>query len=151
MECIVGAVIWIACIAAGAAICEEKGRSALEGLMLGLLLGPLGVVISAVLPKDVNALEKRALRSGEMRKCPYCTELVRSQATVCRYCGRDIPIAPLTRVLYTGDGLLAHKCRNCGKTYDLAQVERCPYCEWTEPSRKKIMDTFRRQAAGGSA
>jgi len=151
MECLVGAVIWIVCIAVGMAICQERGRSTLDGLLLGLLLGPIGVIICVVLPTDVNALEKTALRSGEMRKCPYCAEPVRPQATVCRYCGRDIPIAPLQKVLYTGDGLVVQKCRNCGKTYDLAQVERCPFCEWTEPGRKKVLDTYRKQASGGSA
>lgn len=32
-------------------IALEKGRSGTEGLVLGLLLGPLGVVIEAVLPE----------------------------------------------------------------------------------------------------
>ena len=151
MECVVGALIWIVCIAVGMAICQEKGRSALEGLFLGLLLGPIGVIICAVLPRDETTLETSALRSGAMRSCPYCAELVRSQATVCRYCGRDIPIAPLEKLFYTEDGLLALKCRNCGKTYDLAQLERCPYCAWKDPSRKKILDIYKNEAARDAA
>jgi len=34
----------------GAWISGEKGRAAEEGFFLGLLLGPLGLVIAAVLP-----------------------------------------------------------------------------------------------------
>ena len=89
MECLAAAVVWIVCIAAGMAICQEKGRSTLEGLLLALLLGPIGVLVCAVLPKDVNGLEKRALRSGKMRKCPACAELVKRDAKVCHYCGPE--------------------------------------------------------------
>jgi RNA polymerase subunit RPABC4/transcription elongation factor Spt4 len=151
VECIIGPLIWIVCIALSVAISQEKGRSSAEGLLLGLLLGPVGVVISAVLPKNEAALEVRALSSGAMRKCPYCAELVKSQATVCRYCGRDIPIAPLDKVLYTHDGLVAYKCRNCGKAYDLAQLKLCPYCQWSEPSRQSILDAYRKQRASSAS
>ncbi len=25
------------------------------------------------------------------RRCPHCAERIRNEATVCRYCGRDVP------------------------------------------------------------
>jgi DNA-directed RNA polymerase subunit RPC12/RpoP len=151
MECLVVVVGLIVCVAVGAAICQEKGRPALQGVLLGLLLGPIGVVICAILPRNVTALETSGLTSGAMRKCPYCAEPIRSEAVVCRYCGREIPVAALDKVLYTGDGLLAYKCRNCGKTYDLAERDRCPHCQWREPSRKRILDVYKRQAGRDTA
>lgn len=30
---------------------------------------------------------------GELRKCPYCAEMVRVEAKVCKHCGREIPPA----------------------------------------------------------
>jgi hypothetical protein len=43
---------------------------------------------------DHRVLERRSLEQGEMRKCPTCAELVRLQATKCRFCGSDLPAVP---------------------------------------------------------
>jgi len=32
----------------------------------------------------------RTLDTGESRKCQFCAEIIKKEATVCRYCGRDI-------------------------------------------------------------
>jgi uncharacterized membrane protein YeaQ/YmgE (transglycosylase-associated protein family)/RNA polymerase subunit RPABC4/transcription elongation factor Spt4 len=150
MECII-VIAWFVCGLIAAAISEEKGHSAVAGFFLGLLLGPVGVIVAAVISREGAVLEQRAVNSGQMRRCPYCAELVRPQATVCRYCGRDIPIAPLEKLFYTDDGLLLYKCRNCSKTYDLARAESCPYCAWRDPSRRKILDVYRNQATRDTA
>ena len=75
-------------------VAENKGRSSGEGFLLGFLLSIVGVIIEAVLPKaDARTVSGLHLdkKNKELRKCPFCAEMVLSEAVVCRYCSRNLP------------------------------------------------------------
>lgn len=90
--CISGIVMGVICAFIGGSISSSKGRSYGEGFALGFLLGIIGLIIVAVLPKNDTALEESKLTDGTSKKCPYCAEIVKREAVVCKHCGRDLPI-----------------------------------------------------------
>jgi hypothetical protein len=90
----------------GAAIGSSRGRGGL-GFALGMLLGFIGWIFIAVMEPSA---EERLRRTTELanvmqassgaiqqrpesadRACPWCAELIKPAAVVCRFCGRDVP------------------------------------------------------------
>lgn len=68
-------------------ISYKKGNSFWSGFLISLFLSPVvGLVAVLAQSKDVKTLEWRAMRSGELKRCPACAELIKSAATVCRFC-----------------------------------------------------------------
>ena len=69
----------------------SRGRSGFGFFLLSVLLSPLiGIIAALVVKANQSAVEDDLLSRGEMKKCPYCAELVRAEASVCRYCGKEL-------------------------------------------------------------
>jgi hypothetical protein len=79
----------------GMKVWTNKGGSPGGGFFLGGLLGVLGVLI-LVLAKPRQTETDRVARSRGLVLCPNCAELIKGEARVCHYCGRDVAPAPGT-------------------------------------------------------
>lgn len=68
--------IWLLSATIAGSIGGRKGEGG-KAFLVGLLLGPLGVLLAMV-------------SSGDRRPCPHCAEPVRSIAKVCPHCRNAI-------------------------------------------------------------
>jgi hypothetical protein len=74
-------ILWIGINALiGYAIGKSKNAIA-DCVALSVILGPIGWLVALAI-------------KGQVRKCPFCAELVRPEANVCKHCGRDLPAEP---------------------------------------------------------
>ncbi|MDP3720325.1 MAG: zinc ribbon domain-containing protein [Acidobacteriota bacterium] len=80
MDLLIQYLLWVVVFAlVGAAIGQKRGR-ALAGFFLGGLIGPLGWLVLLLGPDY----------SGQFRKCPYCAESVKTEAVICKHCGKSL-------------------------------------------------------------
>lgn len=67
----------------GVAAAQRRGFSIAAGVLGGLILGPFAFLmffVSGVTKDDRHV------------KCPHCAEFIKTEAKVCKHCGRDVAI-----------------------------------------------------------
>lgn len=78
----------------GAAIADRK-LNAVAGFWWGFLLGPIGWIIAALMPKNETAINQAAIAEKREKVCPACLSNIPFAASKCRHCASDQPEAPI--------------------------------------------------------
>jgi hypothetical protein len=73
-----------------AMIARGKGRRFALWWVYGFLLFIVALPHALLLKPNVKQIEEQQAAQG-LRKCPFCAEMIKPDARVCRYCGRDLP------------------------------------------------------------
>ena len=126
-----------------------KGKSGFGYFLLSVLLSPLIGFIAALISKENTAkIEKKEISKGGKRRCPFCAELIKSEAIVCKHCSKDIgKECPQCKQQNVID---ASKCIHCDKLFEDSSKDkknksqevpndRCPKC-WALQTKKDTED-----------
>jgi hypothetical protein len=69
-------------------IAKFKGYSFFAWWIYGVLLAIVAIPHAILIKPSPTAI---AERKGDTRKCPFCAEMVKPEAVVCKHCGKDLP------------------------------------------------------------
>lgn len=100
-------VLWLLCGILGAAMLSGYNKAG-TGFLLGLLLGPFGLLFALLIRSNAKSAEEKkkheeqieAMTSkstnsestdqSDTKECPFCAETIKKKAKFCRYCNKEL-------------------------------------------------------------
>lgn len=80
-------LIWTALSIAVGMFASSRGRSGFGWFLISILFSPLVGFVFVLLAGD----KKKEAEASSLVVCPFCAESIKSEAVVCKHCGKDVP------------------------------------------------------------
>ena len=101
-------------------IAKNKGYSFFGWWIYGSLLFIVALPHVLLKKTDQQEIDRQNLESG-MKKCPYCAEIIRGEAQICKHCNHDVSsvaassIYKICSYCNQKNRKEDYKCIHCGK------------------------------------
>jgi hypothetical protein len=84
---------WILFSLGVAQYARSRGHGFGTTLIYALLFSPvLTLMVVLLIAPNEDQIERQRIGAARTKMCPHCAELIKIQATACRYCGNEVPL-----------------------------------------------------------
>jgi hypothetical protein len=87
-------LLWFVLAIVVGIIAGSRGRDGFGWFVLAVIISPLIAGILVLALPNPEIARREAEERCNSRKCPFCAELVKKEAVICKHCGNKLPPVP---------------------------------------------------------